>query len=162
APWTTTEAVAVLLAVFVSASLPTTVAVLLIEPLVDAVVTIVIVTDAPFARLPRLQLTTAPPVQVPCELVTETNVIPAGSGSATLTPVAASGPLFVTVSVQVTLLPSVAGFGEPLFVIARSIAGGAGVAGGAAGGAGGAGGGGGGGGGATVLLRFSQMPSDGL
>jgi hypothetical protein len=81
---------------------------------------------------PREQLTTAPPVQVPAELVADTNVVPAGTGSATFTPVAGLGPAFVTVIVQVIWFPRVAGFGLPDFVIDKSILG-----------AGGAGGGGG-------------------
>src|SRR6478752_6233455 len=64
-PFATTEAVAVLLAVLVSCSLPTVVAVLVRVPVVPAVVTSVIVTDVPTAMLPSWQLTTAPPVQVP-------------------------------------------------------------------------------------------------
>src|SRR5438445_288358 len=68
----------------------------------------------------------APPVQVPCVVVTETKDVPAGSGSATLTPVAPLGPLFVTVIVQVIWLPSVEGLGAPDFAIARSMTGGGG------------------------------------
>src|SRR5438309_1620075 len=74
----------------------------------------------------------APPVRVPTVLVADTNVVPAGTGSATFTPVAGLGPAFVTVIVQVIWFPRTAGFGAPLFVIDRSIVG-----------AGGAGGGGG-------------------
>jgi uncharacterized repeat protein (TIGR01451 family) len=59
--------------------------------------------------------------QAPCVEVAETYVVPVGSGSLTFTPVAASGPLFVTVSVHVIGLPTVTGFGLPDFVIARSI-----------------------------------------
>ena len=58
--------------------------------------------------------------------------MPAGIGSATVTPVAVFGPLFLTVSVQLTWLPSTAGFGAPDFVIARSIDGGGGGGGGIA------------------------------
>jgi hypothetical protein len=135
-PFTTTEAEAVLFAVFVSASLPTTVAVFGIVPVTFAVVTIVIVAVCPTPMFPSEQLTSAPPVQVPREVVTDTNVVPAGIASATFTPVAGLGPAFITVSVQVIRFPRVAGFGLPDFVIDRSIFG--------AGGAGGAGGGGGG------------------
>src|SRR5215831_18078021 len=39
----------------------------------------------PAARVPRLQVTVAVPVQVPCEAVEETNVVPAGSVSLTAT-----------------------------------------------------------------------------
>ena len=99
------------------------------------------VTEEPTAMLPSWQLTAAPPVQVPCEVATETNVVPAGTGSATVTPVAPFGPLFVTIIVQVIWFPTVAGFGAPVLVIARSIFG--------------AGGGGGGGGGGAALLFVS-------
>src|SRR5712691_8099223 len=136
-PFTTTEAEAVLLAVFVSCSFATVVAVSVSVPVAPAVVTSVIVTDVPTAMLPSWQLTAAPPVQVPCEVATETNVVPAGTGSATVTPVAPFGPLLVTTIVQVTWLPRVAGFGVPVLVIWRSTLG-AGGGGGGAGGVGGA------------------------
>src|SRR5712664_797751 len=119
-PFTTTVAEAVLLAVLVSCSFATVVAVFVSVPCTSAVVTSVIVTEEPTAMLPSWQLTRAPPVQVPCELATETNVVPAGTGSATVTPVAPFGPLFVTTIVQVTWLPTVAGFGVPVLVICRS------------------------------------------
>src|SRR6266536_1052925 len=136
-PLTLTELVAVLLAVFVSASFATVVTVFVTVIAEVAVVTSVIVTDAPTFRFPSWQLTIAPPVHVPCEVATETNVVPAGTGSDAVTPVALFGPLFVTTIVQVTGLPTVAGFGAPVLVIWTSTFG--------AGGAGGAGGGGGGG-----------------
>src|SRR5262249_39042617 len=140
-PLTWTVAVAVLLAVLVSCSVATVVAVLVSVPVWVAVVTRVIVTEAPTLRLPSWQLTRAPPVQVPCELVTETKLAPAGTGSATVTPVASLGPLLVTTIVQVTWLPTVAGFGAPDFVIDVSTFG--------------AGGGGGGGGGGAALVFVS-------
>src|SRR5438046_5458888 len=149
-PCTTTEAEAVLLAVFVSCSLPTVVAVFVTVPVALAVVTSVIVTDEPTAMFPSWQLTTAPPVQVPTEEVTETNVVPAGIGSATVTPVAPFGPLFVTTIVLVLWLPSVAGFGAPVLVIARSIFG-----------AGTTGGGGGGGIALTVTAAVSVAVTSG-
>src|SRR5579862_5309830 len=62
--------------------------------------------------------------------------MPAGIGSATVTPVAPSGPLFAMVNVQVTRSPRDEEAGVTVFTIARSIFG----AGGATGGAGGAGG----------------------
>ena len=58
-----------------------------------------------------------------------------------MTPVAVLGPLLVTTIVQVTWLPTVAGFGAADFVICRSILG--------------AGGGGGGGGGGAALVLVS-------
>ena len=66
----------------------------------------------------------APPVHVPAELCTETKVVPAGSGSETVTPVSVSGPLFVTTIVQVMLpSPRFCEAGEPLFVTDRSTSG---------------------------------------
>jgi len=62
----------VLFAVFVSASLPTTVAVFGIVPVWFAVVTRVTVTVWPTLTLPIWQLSIAPPVQVPCVDVEET------------------------------------------------------------------------------------------
>ena len=74
-------------------------------PTVLGVVTRVIVTDAPAAMSPIVQLRIAPPVQLPCVVVADTNVLPAGIGSATSTPVASLGPLLVTTIVQV-MFPS--------------------------------------------------------
>src|SRR5581483_8614217 len=68
-----------------------------------------------------LHCSRAPPVQLPRDVVEETYVLPAGIGSAILTPVAVSGPWFVTTIVQVMFPGSVSGLGEPLFVTARSI-----------------------------------------
>src|SRR5262245_33074418 len=56
--------------------------------------TIVTVAElAPAARLPRLQVTAAVPVHVPCTALDHTNVVPAGSVSDTVTPVAAVLPV---------------------------------------------------------------------
>lgn len=58
----------------------------------------------PFGIVPR-DATTVPfvpgagPAHVPWLTVQETNVVPAGSGSVTVTPSAAAGPAFATVSV---------------------------------------------------------------
>ena len=60
-------------------------------------------------------------MQVPWVDLTPANDTLAGSGSATTTPVAVSGPLFRTVSVYVIRWPTVAGSGRSRFVIARSI-----------------------------------------
>src|SRR5438309_9394275 len=75
--------------------------------------------------VPLLQLRTAPPVQVPWLLVAETKVLPAGIGSAIVTPVSVSGPLLVTTIVQVIWLPGFSSCeaGEPDLVIARSTSG---------------------------------------
>src|SRR4051794_39253642 len=120
-PTVWTVALAVLFAVFVSGRLPTTLTVFTWAPTVLGVVTRVIVTDAPAAIVPMVQLRIAPPVQVPCVVVAETKVFPAGIGSATTTPVAVLGPLFVTTIVQVMFpSPRVCVAGEPLFVTERS------------------------------------------
>ena len=89
-------AVAWLLAVFDSGSLPTTVAVFVISPVTVGRTTSVIVTVEPAGTVPRLQVISAPPVHVPCVVDTETKVVPAGSGSASVTCVAASGPWLPT------------------------------------------------------------------
>ena len=138
-----------------SASVATVVPVFVTVPGAFAFVTSVIVTEAPTFRFPSWQLTSAPPVQVPCEVATETNVVPAGTGSDRVTPVALFGPLFVTTIVQVTLLPTVAGFGAPDFVIWRSTFG----AGGTTGGAGGAGGAGGGAALVFVSVHVADWPA---
>src|SRR5215475_1146794 len=104
-PLTWTVADAWLLPVFVSGRLPLTVTVFVCGPAADGVVTRVIVTDAPAAMFPMLQVRIAPPVQVPCVDVAETKVLPAGIGSVIVTPVSALGPLFVTTIVQV-MFPS--------------------------------------------------------
>jgi hypothetical protein len=81
----------------------------------------VIVTEAPAAIVPMSQFRVAPPVQVPCVEVADTNVFPAGIGSETFTPVAVLGPLFMTTIVQVMFpAPSSWVAGEPDFVIERS------------------------------------------
>ena len=51
----------------------------------------------PTARLPRLQFTGPLPLQLPCVVVADTKATPAGSVSATVTFVAAAGPLLVAV-----------------------------------------------------------------
>ena len=60
--------------------------------------TSVIVTLWPLARSPSEQRTVVPSSPQAAG-ATETNVMPAGSGSATLTSLAVEGPLFVTTSV---------------------------------------------------------------
>ena len=118
---TWTVAVAWLLAVFVSGRSPATVTVLVCGPAALGVVTSVMVTVAPAAMVPRLQLRIAPPVHEPWVVVAETNVFPPGIGSAIVTPVSVSGPLFVTTIVQVMLpAPRSCVAGEPAFVIDRS------------------------------------------
>ena len=60
--------------------------------------TIVTVAElVPAARVPRLQVTVVVPEQLPCDDVAETNVVPDGSVSVTVTPVAAVLPVCETV-----------------------------------------------------------------
>ena len=56
--------------------------------------TIVTVAElAPAPSVPKLQVTVAEPVQLPCDEVEDTNVVPAGIGSVTVTPLAAVFPV---------------------------------------------------------------------
>src|SRR5881396_2189084 len=95
------DADAVLLAVFGSASLPLTEAVLVMVPAVaGAVALMVIVALAPEGRLPTEQVTVPDAcVQVPWLELAETEVTPLGRVSVTVTPVAALGPLFFATTV---------------------------------------------------------------
>ena len=68
---------------------------------VVTVATTASVADAPFAMLPTVH---TPAAYDPVEGVADTSVKPAGSASATDTPLAASGPLLVTATLKVTLL----------------------------------------------------------
>src|SRR6267143_1845067 len=78
-------------------SFSVTVAVFVIEPAAVAVTARETEAVAPFARVPRLQVTVGVvKVQVPWLGVAETNVRPAGSASVTVTPEELDGPLLVT------------------------------------------------------------------
>src|SRR5436190_13896252 len=59
----------------------------------------VMVAGTPAATTPSEHVTVAVPAQDPIDGVAETNVVPAGSGSLTLTFWASDGPLFMTVIV---------------------------------------------------------------
>ncbi len=99
---TSVDLLAELLLGFKSSSRPVTVALLVIVPVVPALTltTIVTVAAAPFARVPSEAVTTPLLwVTVPCELLADWNVTPAGSGSVAVTPVAVVPVEFVTVSV---------------------------------------------------------------
>ena len=75
-------------------------------PGVDGSVTMrVIVADAPFASVPRVQVTVVVPLQLPWLGVAETNDVPAGSASVTTTFAAALGPAFDTAIVYVSEPP---------------------------------------------------------
>ena len=118
------ETWSVLLFRLVSVSLPLTVAALTSVPLAAAATSarIVIVACPPSARLPRAAVTVLPePLTVPWLDVADTKTTPLGSVSTTCTPVASEGPLLVTASVYVSRCPGVAGSGEPVLSIAKSI-----------------------------------------
>ena len=91
------SAVALLLAGAGSGWSATTLAVLVRVPALSGWTTIVIVALAPLASPPRLQLTVVVPEHEPWLGVAETKVRPAGRTSVRVTPVAALGPLFMTV-----------------------------------------------------------------
>src|SRR5215208_1234025 len=89
-------------------------------PGVAGVTTIVTMALLPAANTPRLQFTGPLPVQFPCVVVADTNAIPAGSVSATVTFVAAAGPLLVAMTRYERLTPACPGFGEAVLVSERS------------------------------------------
>lgn len=104
-----------------SVSFAETLAVLVKLPVAMALATIESVAAAPFAKLPKLQLTAV--VQVPWLGVAETIVKPTGSASVKVTPVAGDGPPFVTVNEKVTLLPKFTVCGVAVSARERSAAG---------------------------------------
>ncbi len=110
-----------LLLVSKSASVALVVAVLTNEPGVVGVTAMVTTALAPTAKLPSAQLIVVVPPHVPCVEVTGPNVTPVGSGSVTLTFVAAAGPLFVMTSLYASANPTCPGFGDAVLVKARSI-----------------------------------------
>jgi hypothetical protein len=96
---TVVVAEALLFVPFGSPSAAETDAVFVFVPDVDAVTTIDTVAFALTASEPSGQVTTPDTwLQVPCELDAETNVVPAGSVSVTVTFVAVCGPAFETPS----------------------------------------------------------------
>jgi hypothetical protein len=118
-PLTVVVVVALLLPDTGSATLLVTLAVLLNVPPAVGVTTIVTVALAALARVPRLHVTVAVPLQLPCDGVVDTQVTPPGSVSVTETPVAELGPLFVTVIVYVRFCPTRIGSGESVLVTER-------------------------------------------
>ena len=52
--------------------------------------------DAPFARVPRLHVTVAVPLHVPCDGAAVTNDVPTGNVSVSETAPASDGPVFAT------------------------------------------------------------------
>src|ERR1700682_6144910 len=80
---------------------------------------IVAVALAPTARMPRVQVTVLVPLQLPCVAVAETKVT-AGSGSVTVTPVAAAGPRLKALIVYVKFVPRSTGWADALLVTNRS------------------------------------------
>src|SRR5262249_26463266 len=99
-----------------------TLAVLVIAFAVVGVTVSVIVALPCAARLPTAHVTVpALFAQESGDDVAETKVIPAGSWSLTVTPVAGDGPLLVTVNVKLKLLLTSTGLREAVLVIARSV-----------------------------------------
>src|SRR5690349_8113873 len=111
---------AVLLVELESASLPVTAAEFVNCPASVGMTTIVTMALPPAARLPTLQFTVAVPLQLPCVVVAETNVTPAGSVSVTFTFVATAGPLFVAIIRYESGTPTCPGFGDAVFVTDKS------------------------------------------
>ncbi len=97
---TVVSSVSSLLEVSGSGSSAVTVVEFVIVPVALGVTSILTVACAPFARLPRLHVTTPlNSLQLPWLGVADTKLTPAGSVSVTTTLVASSGPLFVIVRV---------------------------------------------------------------
>jgi hypothetical protein len=94
-----TTIVATLFALFGSATALVTAAWLAGVPTLVGETVIVTVALTPEVSVPSEQFTTLVPVHDPCVATAEMNVRPAGSGSESTTPLAASGPAFATVSV---------------------------------------------------------------
>ena len=83
---------------------------------------IVVLAVAPTARLPSPMVTVSlAKLTAPWLLVADMKETPAGSVSATVTPVALDGPLFTLVSVYASCWPAVTGSGESLLMIAKSV-----------------------------------------
>jgi hypothetical protein len=74
---------------------------------------------APLARVPRLHVTVTVPLQLPCDVMVDTQVAPPGKVSVMVTPVAALGPLLVTTIVYVRFCPTKTGSGLSVLVIER-------------------------------------------
>ena len=74
-----------------------TLAVLLIVPAVFGVTSMLMVTLAPLARVPRLHVTVVAPLQLPVLGMADIKVTLPGNVSVTVTFLAEPGPLFVTV-----------------------------------------------------------------
>ena len=111
-----------LLATFVSDSVPPMLAVFVTGDVVVTVAVIVSEAVAALARLPIVQRP-VPLLYDPAEAVDDTKVKPAGSASVTTTPVAAAGPLFVAVIVNVTFEFTGGVALLTVFVTARSVTG---------------------------------------
>jgi len=118
---TDTVDVAALFAGFVSVFDEDTVAVFDTGPGVDGrVTTSEIVAEPPLLIVPREHVTVVVPLQLPWLGVAETNVVPAGMTSVTVTPPAGAGPALLTPIEYVTGRPVPFGGGDALLVIDRS------------------------------------------
>ena len=93
---------------------------LLNEPVIVGVATIVITALAPLAKFPRAQLKFALLLHDPCEGAAEPKLRPAGRLSVTVKPEAAAGPEFVTTIRSARLVLTKPGLGDTVCVIPRS------------------------------------------
>src|SRR6185503_10873803 len=109
-----------LLVVSISVSPAVTVAVFASCPWDEGVTVIVTTALAPNARLPRLHVTVVVPLHAPCVAADDTKATPAGITSVTVTLVAAAGPLLVATMRYASGTPTCPGFGDAVFVTARS------------------------------------------
>jgi len=83
-----------------------TVAVFEIDPATEVFTKSVTVAVSPGTMLPSVHVTVVVPEHEPWDGVAETKLVPAGSVSDTLAPVAVPGPLFVTTIVYRTFEPA--------------------------------------------------------
>ena len=95
--------VAVLLAGLVSKSADVTVAIFTNVPGEPVSITMVVVDVAPLSSIPKIHVIVIVPEHEPWLVLVATRVTPAGRLSVNVTGVDASGPMFVTVIVYVTV-----------------------------------------------------------
>ena len=131
--FTVVVTVTLLLAELGSATVLLVLAVLLTVP-EDLVRTVMVMLAlAPFAILPKAQLTVVVPLQVPCDVAADRKVTLDGSVSVSVTLLAVLDPLFFTTMPYVSLANFLTGSGESVMAIAKSALGVGGVGGGAGG-----------------------------
>ena len=80
--------------------------------------TVIVTVAVPSGTSVPSEAVTTPPdgaLQLPCDALQETNVVPGGSGSKTVTPSAGKPPVFPTTIVNATIPPGATGFGRAVF-----------------------------------------------